>query len=87
MRDITIAKLLKTTLMLVRGRIILEGKRAIATRAADAVDRVDKAVARVMERKEERVRRLKIAPMVSIASPSSIMDIVLRGTLQRSSKL
>ena len=72
MKRITIVKLVKTTLMLRKRRIILVGRKAMVTRVADAVDKVgraDKVVARVMERKE-KAKRFNLAPTVSTANPS-----------------
>ena len=72
MKRTTIIKLVKITLMLRKRRIILVGRKAMVTKVADAVDkvgRVDKVVARVMERKE-KVIRLNLAPTVSIANLS-----------------
>ena len=71
-KRITIVKLVKTTLMLRKRRIILVGRKAMVTRVADAVDkvgRVDKVVARVKEGKE-KAKRFNLAPMASTANPS-----------------
>ena len=72
MKRTTIVKLVKTTLMLRKRRIILVGRKAMVTRVADVVvkvRRVDKVVARAKERKE-KAKRLNLAPTALTANPS-----------------